>query len=319
MIKVSDKAMQEICDKLSIPKETLKYIGGGSESSDGILYVYDSQSGRMVLKILAIPEKEIDKLRSLELRVKFANLLGENGINLAYPIRNQNGNLYETSIDNQHIYTAYVMEFTEGKNPESNELTDELLVEWGRITGKSHKITKGFTDGDNFKGLDHKAEVEFFTDWCEEPFVKSVWSDIGGYLDTLPMGKDEYGFIHNDNHQRNILVQDKNITIIDFDCSAVQFFIQDIITPAQGVMFDIYGGMVSPLSEAERLKRFFYSFINGYEKENHLSDFWYKEITNFINYRRLLLFTCMQSWINTQPELKNGFIENIKNPPRIII
>ncbi len=319
MIKVSEKAMQEICDKLSIRKDELKYLGGGSESADGILYAYDSQSGRMVLKILAIPENEREKLRSLEIRVRFANLLGEKGIKLAYPMKNQNGNLYETSFDNQHIYTAYVMEFSEGRNPESHELTDELLVEWGRITGKSHRVTKGFTEGGDFKSLNHQAEVEFFTDWCKEPIVKSAWNDIGKYLDTLPTGRDEYGFIHNDNHQRNILVQDKNITIIDFDCSAVQFFLQDIITPAQGVMFDIYGGMVSPLSDAERLKRFFYSFINGYEKENHLSDFWYKEITNFINYRRLLLFTCMQSWINTEPELKKSFIDNIKNPPRIVL
>lgn len=54
-------------------------------------------------------------------------------------------NLYETSIDNQHIYTAYIMEFCEGRNPESQELTDELVHEWGKITGKSHKVTKEFT------------------------------------------------------------------------------------------------------------------------------------------------------------------------------
>jgi Ser/Thr protein kinase RdoA (MazF antagonist) len=139
------------------------------------------------------------------------------------------------------------------------------------------------------------------------------------YLDTLPKSQDDYGFIHNDNHQRNILVLNRNITIIDFDCAGRQFFIQDITTPAQGIMFDITGGMLSPLHDSTRLKRFFDSFVNGYEKENHLADFWYKEITTFINYRRLLLFTCMQDWLNTEPGLKDGIIGNIKNPPQILI
>lgn len=77
--------------------------------------------------------------------------------------------------------------------------------------------------------------------------------------------------------------------------------------------------MFSPLRDTERLKCFFHSFINGYEKENHLSDFWYKQLNTFVNYRRLLLYTCMQDWLNTEVELKNNLIENIKNPPQILL
>jgi Ser/Thr protein kinase RdoA (MazF antagonist) len=318
MIKVTESAMAEICGKLSINPKCLEFLGGGRGDSDGIVYTYNSGSGKMVLKILAIPENQIDRLHSLEVRVRYANYLGENGIKIAYPIKNQNGNLYETSIDNQHVYTAYIMEFCGGRNPESHELTDEMVQEWGRIIGKSHKVTKNFSEGKDSGNFSYKEEMSFFMNWCKEPIVKSAWSDMECYLDTLPKGQDDYGFIHNDNHQRNILVLDKDITIIDFDCAGRQFFVQDITTAAQGIMFEITGGMLSPLSDAKRLKRFFDSFINGYEKENHLADFWYKELATFINYRRLLLFTCMQDWLNTRADLKNSFIENIKNPPQIL-
>jgi len=319
MIKITEKAMTEICGKLSIDKDALVFLGGGQEFSDGSLYTYISNNKKMVLKILAIPENETEQLRSFEERVRFANYLGENGIKIVYPVRNQNGNLYETSIDNKHIYTAYVMKFHEGRIPQSHELTDELVCEWGKIIGKSHKVTKEFPESTNDSHLNHKGELSQFLDWCKEPMVKSAWAEMADYLNTLPTGQDDYGFIHNDNHQRNILVSDGDITIIDFDCACRQFFLHDITTPAQGIMFDLTGGMFSPLNDAERLKRFFSSFINGYEKENHLSDFWYKQITNFVNYRRLLLFTCMQDFLNTEKEIKEGFIKNIIDPPQILL
>lgn len=102
-----------------------------------------------------------------------------------------------------------------------------------------------------------------------------------------------------------------DITLIDFDCAADQFFMQDITTPAQGIMFDITGGMISKVNDEDRLKRFFDSFISGYETQNHLDNKWYEKIPMFINYRRMLLFTCMQDWLNTEPELKRGMKKNI--------
>ena len=319
MIKITDKAKIELCEKLSIDLQGLTYLGGGREDSDGTVYTYDEGARKKVLKILAIPEAEKEKLRNLEVRIKYANYLGENGIKLTYPLCNKNGNLYEVSLDNKNYYTAYIMDFYEGNNPESSELTDELVYNWGKLTGKSHGITKTFTEGQDNHSLSYEQEVDFFENWCKEPEIKNAWIEMKQYLSKMPKGLDDYGFIHNDNHQRNILVNNNEITLIDFDCASRQFFIQDIITPTQGIMFDIVGGMLSPLNDKDRLKHFFDSFINGYETQNHLEDRWYQEIPMFLNYRRMLLFTCMQDWLNTEPELKKNFIKNILNPPQFQI
>lgn len=315
MIEITDKAKAELCEKLSIDANSLTFIGGGREDSDGTVYTYQEGNRKKVLKVLAIPEAEKEKLGDLEIREKYANYLGENGIKLAYPLYNKNGNLYEISLDNKHYYTAYVMDFHEGRYPESSELTDELVYDWGKLTGKLHAITKTFTEDKNIAKFSYENEVDFFTDWCKEPEIKVAWGEMKQYLKGLPRGIEDYGFIQNDNHQRNILVHHKEITLLDFDCAGRQFFIQEITTPAQGIMFDIVGGMLSPFSDEDRLKRFFNSFINGYETQNHLDDKWYQEIPMFLNYRRMLLFTCMQDWIHTEPELKANFMRNILNPP----
>lgn len=319
MIKITDNAKTELCEKLSIDLEGLTYLGGGLESSDGTAYVYYEGTRKKVLKILAIEETEKEKLSKLRIRIKYANYLGSNGIRLAYPLYNKNGNLYEVSFDNKHYYTAYIMDFYEGNNPESSELTDELVYNWGKLTGKSHVITKTFIEGPHNCDFSYGQEVDFFQNWCKEPVIKRAWGEMRQYLNNMPKGVDAYGFIHNDNHQRNILVKQKEITLIDFDCAGRQFFIQDIITPAQGIMFDIAGGMFSTFNNEDKLKHFFDSFINGYETQHHLEDRWYQEISMFLNYRRMLLFTCMQDWLETEVELKNNFIKNILNPPKFQI
>ncbi len=315
MIEVTDKVKLELCEKFSIDVKALSYLDGGKESSDGIVYIYFEGSQKRVFKILAIKETEQEKLKVLEVRIQFANYLGENGIQLAYPLVNKNGNLYEISLDKGYCFIAYVMNFYEGINPTNEELTDKLVYEWGKLTGKSHAITKTFKEGEERADLGYAGEVDFFENWCGDEQIKQCWREMKVYLGTLPRGINEYGFIHNDNHQRNILVNKGEIALIDFDCANRQFFMQDITVPAQGLMFDTTGGMIAPFSDKDRLKRFYDSFLNGYEIENHLDSKWLKELDTFIKYRRMLLFTCMQGWLNTEPKLKQGFIDNILNPP----
>lgn len=317
MIAITDKALKELCDKFSIDSKALTFLGGGREDSDGTVYTYMDGTKKKVLKILAIPEDKKESLRQLEVRIQYANFLGEHGVKLAYPLLNQNGNIYEVSLDNKHYYTAYVMDYYEGQNPESNEMTDEFVYQWGVLTGKTHVMTKGFKGWQGVDGFGFEGEIDFFYNWCKDATVKKAWLQMKKDLSSFTQGIDEYGFIHNDNHQRNILRTESDIVLIDFDCAGKNFFVQDIITPAQGIMFDITGGMFSEVKEKEQLKRFFDNFINGYETQNHLDQVWYDRIPMFVNYRRMLLFTCMQDWLNTVPDLKDGFIKSILEPQKL--
>lgn len=319
MEQVTAKALETLCRMMGIDREKLEFLGGGRGDSDGIVYTYPASGEKMVLKVLGFPDSQADRLSALETRVRFAYHLGQSGIDIAHPVRNADGSLYETCVDGENRYVAYAMAYRAGHNPENSELTDDFAREWGRLTGKAHRATKAFSEGADNAALNYEQELAFFTGWCQDADGKRAWGEMGAFLAELPRGADEYGFIHNDNHQRNILSDAGRITLIDFDCALRQFFIQDITTPAQGLMFEETGGMFAPVHHAERLTRFLGSFLEGYEQENHLSSFWVERAGMFLNYRRLLLFTCMQDWLNTEPELKAGFLRNILNPPEIRI
>ena len=53
--------------------------------------------------------------------------------------------------------------------------------------------------------------------------------------------------------------------------------------------------------------------------EDDLDSLWVREIQTFLDYRRLLLFTVMQDYLNTNHELKDSFIQTIKEPPEFIL
>lgn len=321
MKKVAKTALCALCNAYGVSEDSIKFLGGGREDSDGIAYTYDFEGERRVLKILSLPLDKKEELIALDDRIEFAYFLHENGIKIAAPHMNMRNRLYETYEEGDDIFIAYSMKFYEGGNPKTDDLED-IAFDWGKLIGKSHKATKNFRIWKKLTNrpfeYGHLGEMDFFYNWCKDSFVKSQWLDMKKKLSTLPITRDSYGLIHNDNHQNNILVSNREITLIDFDVACPQFFLQDITVPLQGIMFDKSGGMCGPIYNREPLKKFLHNFIEGYETENHLDDIWMKEHNTFVNYRRLLLFTCMQDYLNTNAELKNGFLSMIKEPVDIL-
>lgn len=315
LIRVTENALNTLTARYDTKPDRLTVLGGGREDSDGIVYTFLLRNRKMVLKILAIPQDDFASLRKLDTRLRFADFLCKGGIPIACPVKDSYDNLYETFYDHNTIYISYTMNFYEGKNPKSMELTGKIVESWGKLTGKTHRITKNFTNKIAPVSLFGWAEeIDSFHNLCKDPDIKLKWQEMRDQFALLPIGSDDFGFIHNDNHQMNILVSGSNLTLIDFDVANLGFFVSDITTPLQGMLFD-YGGMHRPCEDPERIKRFVSSFLNGYELENHLAASWLKQFETFIAYRRLLLFTVMQNDLSTKPPLKEAFKAAILNSP----
>lgn len=321
MIKVTEHALSYLCHSYGIKEEGLSFLGGGRGDSDGITYLYLHKGQRKVLKILAYDSPGTGDLAALDDRLKFIHYLGENDIEIARPEENKNHSLYETYEDGTHIFVAYSMKYYQGKSPSSKELLTDLSWHWGKLTGKTHRVTKNYPVWKNLSSKNsvygYQDEVVFFTDWCKDETVKNEWRKMLLTLSNFPINRNTYGFIHNDNHQNNIIADNKSITLIDFDVSSCNFILQDITTPVQGIMFDLSGGMINEVYDKEPLKYFFDHFLNGYETENHIDSFWLERIDTFIQYRRLLLFTCMQDYFQHNIKKKERFLSIIEAGPGV--
>ena len=81
---------------------------------------------------------------------------------------------------------------------------------------------------------------------------------------------------------------DGTITVIDFDVCAHHWFATDIgIALFHGAWMGVSGDQ----DPNTFLPGFYPHFMEGYTEENALDSFWHAQLSRFVDYRRLLLFS----------------------------
>lgn len=86
----------------------------------------------------------------------------------------------------------------------------------------------------------------------------------------------------------------------------------DILLPIQGLLFDVTGGILSPISNKAVLYQFYENFLKGYRTENELDEFWLGQLDVFLEYRRLLLYTVLQDWLSNDVNANEAFLNMIR-------
>lgn len=312
---LKENIKNELVSRFGIVGDELSFLAGGREDSDGIVFTTTKSGKKLVFKISQASDEE--HVKNI---LEFAHYLGNCGIHISSPIKNESGNIYEVAKDNNTLWIATLMEYIEGAGSDVKELeqNSKLIYEWGKLTGKMHKAAKEYPIWKNACESDERygfeAEIDSFIKMSPNDFIKEKWREMKEKLRALPINRDSYGFIHNDNHQMNIIAADSDIAVIDFDCAECHFFINDILLPIQGLLFDVTGGMMNSISKPEVLKKFYKHFLEGYQTENVLDSFWFDKLGVFLEYRRLLLYTVLQGWLSNDKDADEAFLNMINNP-----
>ena len=163
---------------------------------------------------------------------------------------------------------------------------ETVFYNWGSTMGKMHRMTKKYhpPEGalkrplfeDNFISLDYYKNI---------PAVYKKMAQIQKEILTLPRDSDSYGLIHCDMHQQNLLINDDNISVLDFDDCKYGFFALDIgIALYHALWWGLPDDIFAQNGFALKIIR---SFMSGYKAENSLSDFWLGKILLFMQYRQI--------------------------------
>jgi len=326
MIPVPKNVLTSLATKYEISSEKLTIFSAGKEYSDGEIYKYAFKNSHRLLKIMAIPIKEQQSgIFSLEERLYFVCYLGEHGAKIVFPQFSPENNLYETLLTEDYVWVGYSMELVPGKIQSSTTWDIKFFRNWGQVVGKCHNLAREFTSWnasiDPKTGMEHltwQEEWEMFYKWCQDTDVKNKWSEIKQTLESLPITQDVFGFIHNDPHIWNLVVNNEQITLLDFDVANHHWFINDIAIACQNTLQYISGGLSKPLYKRDKLLGFLRSFQEGYLLENNLSAEWFNHLDLFIAYRRILLFIVMNKSIRSKPELHRSWKNLILTQPEII-
>jgi len=326
MIPVPPTVLESLAQSFGTALANLSHFGGGREESDGVVYAYPHEDARRLLKVMAVPVENQRRGRlCLEERLRFMRFLGENGARIAFPQFSPQGNLYEAVRDKAHLWIGYSMDIAAGEAQAEDVWDARFFRHWGQTIGQLHCLAQQYPswqaslDPENGEAfLTWDEEWEGFYDWCQDEEVRQKWVDIKQQLDALPITRDAFGFIHNDPHIWNLRVDGDRITLLDFDVANHHWFVNDIAIACQSVLIFLSGGLNGPLRNRERLLEFLGCFMEGYERENHLSREWLNRLDLFIAYRRILLFIVMHGWVQSQPELHVAWKQLILSPPELV-
>ncbi|RPI86998.1 MAG: hypothetical protein EHM41_06530 [Chloroflexi bacterium] len=326
MIPVPPAVLEKLAQAYDSQAGVLSHFSGGSEGSDGILYAYPYQDRMRLLKVMALPiEQKSNGLFRLEERLRFARFVGERGVRMVFPQLSPQDGLYETYQDGGHVWIAYTMEMVSGRTPAPEDQTSEFYQNWGQVIGKLHRISQEYTTWQatlnpitGHELLTWQEEWQDFYDWSKDLEVREMWVGLRAELEKLPLQRDSFGFVHNDAHIWNLLVEGNQITLLDFDVANHHWFVNDIAIACQSVLFDQSGGMHKPVHDRQKLVSFLRDFLAGYQREYDLEKEWLDKLDLFYAYRRILLFTVMHGWISSQPEMHAGWRKMIMEQPEVL-
>ena len=325
MIPVPQPVLESLGGAFGTTSADLRHFGGGSESSDGVVYAYAHRDARRLLKIMAIPAEDQRRgLFCLDERLRFMRFLGEHDAPIAYPRSSPGGRLYETFPFESHLWVGYSMDIAPGKSMKEDAWDEAFFCNWGQTVGMLHRLARQYpswkasVDPDSGQELlTWRGEWDGFYAWCQDEEVKLKWVEVRQQLEALPITREVYGFIHNDPHVWNLLVDGERITLLDFDVANHHWFVNDVAIACQSVLFSLSGGMDRPVDDREKLRRFLGSFIEGYEREHRLAAEWLDRLDLFIAYRRMLLFTVMHGWIRSKPDMHAAWKRMILSSPEV--
>ena len=298
----------------------LVQFAGGRIESDGVLYRYRDGGSDRLLKFLEIPGDRPGDLAKVEERIRFMRFLGEHDVPVALPIPSPSGHLFEELRDADSVIVVYAMDLIPGRLAGAGKdgLPPGFVERWGALVGRMHACARRYhvwngipCPGSGSPCLHWREEWRFFLEWCRDDDVRGIWEAIGRSLGALTCPRDAFGFIHNDPHAFNILVDGDRLTILDFDVANCHWFMTDIGIATYNALSVERRGFARPAMHADFVGRFLEAFMRGYGRENTLPPDWLPRLDLFLLYRRVLNFIVFYDGLVHKPGALNAFKQDL--------
>ncbi|MEO5569613.1 MAG: phosphotransferase [Bacteroidia bacterium] len=183
------------------------------------------------------------------------------------------GNLAETIQTETGSYTVVVQKKYIGKIITSKEWINKLFFKIGKLTGKFHALTKLYNPDTIISQLkcwsiSNPEKIKKLIPETEH-FLTRKFESCLLEIERLTITKENFGMVHYDIHRGNMLLNNNNICIFDFEDACHTWFVSDIAS----VLFHALMNNKKTLNESRSyLKNFTHYFFQGYKTENSIAE-----------------------------------------------
>jgi len=208
-------------------------------------------------------------------------------------VKSRGGKSIETFEDESGIFVICMFRELPGVYWDKNDTAiwnDETFFKWGKIMGCMHRMSKNYRPPDGvYKRPTYEENFNPLENYVAVPTLYEKMARIQSEISELPKDANSYGFIHSDVHQQNFLINENDLSVLDFDSSQYGFFAHDIgISLYHAIWWGFPDNVADKNDYAMRIIK---NFMSGYKTENTLSDFWLKKIILFMKYRQIEAFS----------------------------
>ncbi len=296
--------LSQACSLFGLPNNVQFFAKSHEHSRSEIWH-----TGNHLLKITPICYK--DEYLELSERIRFARFLTSHGVPCQSFVRSLKGQELEIIANNEDTYLCQCWLYIEAKkvvDAHPMELRT-FYQEWAMLLARTHKLSKLYKS---------KHSVTWLDEWTQsyqmicDAEVKKCFRYLRDELSGRIAGTDNFGFIHNDAHPKNILISEKGLCLIDFDRACRHFYIADIANAIYSEYSRI--GFHSQHKDAFKLmpELFLRPFINSYLAHYPLPQKDLEDIELFILYRSIVMFGIFyQEILRYDPQYLAVFRENI--------
>lgn len=275
-------------------------------SENATYRVDDPGTGRS--GILRVHRQDYHSLRAIQSELDWLTALGsQSPVNTNVIIPTASGDrVYVTEVDGSERY-AVMFEVMPGVEPDDIVLHPTSFHTLGIITAQLHEHARSWTPPEGFR--------RFSWDWRhslgDEPRW-GPWQDgIGITDDDLNLfsraaelvrqrledygdGPQQYGLVHADLRLANLLVENDQVNVIDFDDCGFSWFMYD------------FGTAVSFIEHHPALPQWQRAWVEGYRSVRDLEERDEEMLATFVMLRRLLLVAWMGSHAHAQEVREMG-------------
>ncbi|NHJ38476.1 MAG: phosphotransferase [Asgard group archaeon] len=195
-------------------------------ASANFIYMFQNNKQELILRIA--PETERSKQQILA-ELDFMLHLKNSAFPVPEIIPSINDNLVEELKTANRSYFGVVFQRCPGIHYELNNIPIDLINEWGKLTALIHKYSQTFEPNNKRKRRTWTNDIIKTLNWLPESDfqLKDILLNLMDEINSFPIDEN-YGLIHFDLELDNILWNQNQYYVIDFDDAAYYHYIADI-------------------------------------------------------------------------------------------
>ncbi|MFD3448966.1 phosphotransferase enzyme family protein [Microbacteriaceae bacterium 4G12] len=292
--------------KFDVDLSELQLIGGFSNN----VFECKRNGENFILKFYPSSKYKIDSIKA---ELDWIRFLLQSEVNVTPPLYSVDGNYLEIiQVDNEEECCVLAFEKAKGTFIDVSDTDNwnrEFFYNWGKTLGKIHFLSKKYRPLDKAIKKQDWNKGLLFTETIEgvSEVVIHKWEKFTNELNALPKDINCYGMIHNDLHQKNFYLYNKEIVLFDFGDCEYNWFIYDIAIVLYHAVQTVDENDLQGRKDFALL--FINSFLRGYLIENNLDKYWLSKLPFFLNYRQIFSYIYFVRFLNE--EQKNN--EKVKN------